>query len=115
MGDNNFVIRPNGNIGMGINIPIEKLEVNGKIKADDIIFNTDAFENNLAKNSTFANILYDTIHNEQINIYDAFKSKIHGGSISIFSTKNKNQKRSSVFNKICSGMNSFAGISSSNS
>ena len=29
---------------------------------------------------------------EQINIYDAFKSKIHGGSISIFLTKNKNKK-----------------------
>ena len=73
MGDNNFVIHSNGNIGMGVNIPIEKLEVNGKIKVDDIIFNTDAFENNLAKKSTFANTLYDTIHNEQINIYDSIK------------------------------------------
>ena len=26
---------------------------------------------------------------EQINIYDAFKSEIHGGSISIFLTKDK--------------------------
>ena len=73
MGDNNFVISPNGNIGIGVKNPIEKLEVNGKIKVDDIIFNTDAFENNLAKKSTFANNLYDTIHNEQINIYDSIK------------------------------------------
>jgi hypothetical protein len=29
---------------------------------------------------------------EQINIYDAFKSKIHGGSISIFLTKNEKKK-----------------------
>ena len=71
--NNNFVIQSNGNIGIGIDIPIEKLEVNGIIKADNIIFNTNAFENNLATNSTFVNKLYDTIHDEQINIYDSIK------------------------------------------
>ena len=71
--DNNFKISNSGNIGIGINIPIEKLEVNGNIKADDIILNTDSFENKLAKKTSFVNSLYNTIHDEQINIYDNIK------------------------------------------
>ena len=73
MVDNNFIISNAGNVGIGINIPIEKLEVNGNIKADDIILNTNSFENKLAKKTSFVNTLYDTIHDEQINIYEKIK------------------------------------------
>ena len=69
----NFNINNDGNVGIGTNNPIEKLEVNGNIKANNILLNTNEFENKLATNSEFVNKLYNTIHDEQINIYDNIK------------------------------------------
>ena len=86
--------------------------ISNLIKDDGIIYIENAYALNTFQNDEFDQIYHEHMSyisikplinffkKEQLKIYDAFKSKIHGGSISIFSTKNKNQKRSSVFNTI---------------
>jgi SAM-dependent methyltransferase len=74
------------------------------IKKDGTIYIENAYALNTFQNNEFDQIYHEHMSyisikplinffmTEQINIYDAFKSKIHGGSISIFLTKNKNKK-----------------------
>ena len=82
------------------------------IKKDGIIYIENAYALNTFQNNEFDQIYHEHMsyisikplinffRTEQINIYDAFKSEIHGGSISIFLTKNKNQKISSKLKSI---------------
>jgi SAM-dependent methyltransferase len=74
------------------------------IKKDGTIYIENAYALNTFQNNEFDQIYHEHMSyisikplinffmTEQINIYDAFKSKIHGGSISIFLTKDKNTK-----------------------
>jgi hypothetical protein len=76
------------------------------IKKDGTIYIENAYALNTLQNNEFDQIYHEHMSyisikplinfflKEQINVYDAFKSKIHGGSISIFLTKNKNRKKS---------------------
>jgi len=78
--------------------------LNNLVKKDGLIYIENAYALNTIQNNEFDQIYHEHMSyisikplinffkNEQINIYDAFKSKIHGGSISIFFTKNKNKK-----------------------
>ena len=74
------------------------------MKKEGTIYIENAYALNTFQNNEFDQIYHEHMSyvsikplinffkTEQINIYDAFKSKIHGGSISIFLTKNKNKK-----------------------
>jgi hypothetical protein len=74
------------------------------IKKNGNIYIENAYALNTFQNNEFDQIYHEHMSyisikplinfflTEQINIYDAFKSKIHGGSISIFLTKDKNKK-----------------------
>ena len=80
--------------------------LNNLIKIDGNIYIENAYALNTFQNNEFDQIYHEHMSyisikplinffkTEQINIYDAFKSKIHGGSISIFLTKDKNKKKS---------------------
>ena len=71
--ENHLSIKQNGNVGMGVDNPTEKLEVSGNIKSNDLKLTTNNFQNRLAKNTDFANSLYDTMHNEEMNIYEKIR------------------------------------------
>ena len=74
------------------------------IKNDGLIYIENAYALNTFQNNEFDQIYHEHMSyisikplinffkTEDLNIYDAFNSKIHGGSISIFLTKNNNQK-----------------------
>ena len=76
------------------------------IKKNGTIYIENAYALNTFQNNEFDQIYHEHMSyisikplinffkTEQINLYDAFKSKIHGGSISIFLTKDKNKKKS---------------------
>jgi SAM-dependent methyltransferase len=76
------------------------------IKKDGTIYIENAYALDTFQNNEFDQIYHEHMSyisikplinffkKEQINIYDAFKTKIHGGSISILLTKDKNKKKS---------------------
>ena len=78
--------------------------LNNLIKREGTIYIENAYALNTFQNNEFDQIYHEHMSyisikplinffkTEQINVYDAFKSKIHGGSISIFLTKDKNKK-----------------------
>jgi len=79
--------------GKRLNLNVgEDFDVSGTIQASNIELTENTFYNNLAANSDFVENLYNTIHDEQINIY----SKIINGCSTF-----KNQKGTSFGN--CSG------------
>jgi SAM-dependent methyltransferase len=82
------------------------------IKKDGTIYIENAYALNTFRNNEFDQIYHEHMSyisikplinffkTEQMYIYDAFKTKIHGGSISIFLTKEKNKKISKKFKTI---------------
>lgn len=78
------------------------------IKKNGTIYIENAYALNTIQNNEFDQIYHEHMSyisvkplinffkKEQINIYDAFKTKIHGGSISLLLTKDKNKKKSKM-------------------
>jgi SAM-dependent methyltransferase len=78
------------------------------IKKNGTIYIENAYALNTIQNNEFDQIYHEHMSyisvkplinffkKEQINIYDAFKTKIHGGSISLLLTKDKNKKKSKI-------------------
>ena len=76
------VILPNGNMGIGTTNPSQKLDVNGNINFTGNLYKNGSVltlsnysdSSTLVNNSTFVSNLYDKLHDNEINIYDTIKN-----------------------------------------
>lgn len=78
-----LAINQNGNIGIGTTKQTEKLDVNGNIRCNNIILNTNTFVNNLASNTTFVNSLATSLNTGITNIFENVKHACSTGKMII--------------------------------
>jgi S1-C subfamily serine protease len=71
---NHVTITQGGNVGIGIDVATEKVDVDGNIKCCDLIFTKDDFKERLATDSQFIDLLCNTLEDDIYNIFERVRS-----------------------------------------